>query len=104
MMTSVDNQLQNAYRELSDSILNLSGTNAEEVITKHEHFRQTQHKNLVNVQVNLANLAKDDSVNNPTTSHSNTSVRRGVRDVEMEKCKAPTFSGKTIDYPEFKRG
>ena len=27
--------------------------------------------------------------------------RKGV---EMEKSKAPTFSGKTIDYPEFKRG
>ena len=24
--------------------------------------------------------------------------------IEMEKSKAPTFSGRTIDYPEFKRG
>ena len=33
---------------------------------------------------------------------SSTSTR--TRDIEMEKFKAPTFSGKTIEYPKFKRG
>ena len=27
-----------------------------------------------------------------------------VQSIQMEKSKAPTFLGRTIDYPEFKRG
>ena len=55
---------------------------------QHDEFRQTYKKKVLVVQMQLAE--KQPTV--PKTSF------------EMEKSKAPTFSGRIIDYPEFKRG
>ena len=52
--------------------------------------------------MNLAKLALHPSGDTSSTTSAASSTR--VRSVEMEKCKAPSFSGKVIDYPEFKRG
>ena len=102
MMNNVAVQLDAPYNELSRAILNLSLSDTETVISEHESFRQNQQKRLVVVKVRLAQLAKDASeLTPPPASCSRT---HSTRSVEMEKCKAPTFTGRTIDYPEFKRG
>ena len=54
------------------------------------------------MKVKLAQLAKDAS--ELTTPPASCSRTHSTRSVEMEKCKAPIFTGRTIDYPEFKRG
>ena len=45
----------------------------------------------------IAGLVKD-----PDQSPSH-SISPGTRAVEMKKCPPPSFSGKCIEYPEFKR-
>ena len=42
--------------------------------------------------------------NQPNTTSLPAANRTHQRGIEMEKSSAPTFSGRTIDYPEFKRG
>ena len=101
MMNNVSVQLDAPYNELSRAILNLSLSDTEKVISEHELFRQNQQRRLVGVKVKLAQLAKNETdIKSPSMLASNT---QATRSVEMEKCKAPTFSGRTIDYPEFKR-
>ena len=101
MLSSLSSQLGETYTSLSDSIINLSGADSVTFITQHEEFHHTLHKRLVDVRVNLARLAKDPAEQPPRIS--TTSAMMGTRAVEMEKCRAPTFSGKTLEYPEFKR-
>ena len=97
MVSRAATQLEKPYRELSQSILTLSGTHSADVVDQHETFRQNQHKRLTDVQVNLASLASS------PTSPSPGAIPRTARIVDYEKGKAPTFKGSTIDYPEFKR-
>ena len=61
----------------------------------HEKFRQDQKKLLSTIQQKLAAAAS-----NPTS----TPITTKLKGVKMEDSKAPTFSGRTLDYPEFKRG
>ena len=91
--------LWGAYKKLSRAILNL--TLSETFINEHDSFRQSQKKCLVVVKVKLVQLAKDDShiKSSPSCSWSQT-----THSVEMEKFKAPPFTGKAIDNPEFKHG
>ena len=77
--------------ELKDSILALDVSNLDE----YELFCQDQLSKAVTVELALAEKAP------PSTSSS---VKTRNKGVEMEKSKAPTFSGKIIHYPEFKRG
>ena len=101
MMNNVAVQLDAPYNELSRAILNLSLSDTEKVISEHELFRQNQQRRLVGVKFKLAQLAKNETdIKLPSILAPKT---QETRSVEMEKCKAPTFSGRTIDYPEFKR-
>ena len=100
MTSDVKKQLNGAFRDLSKSLFDCSGANLQAVLTNHEQFHQTQEKRILDVQINLARLASSSTV--VVTSVASVSTR--TRSVEMEKCKAPSFSGSTIDYPEFKRG
>ena len=102
MMNNVAVQIDVPYNELFLVILNLSLSDAEAVISERESFRQNQQKRLMVVKVILAQLAKDTSgLSSPPTSCSRT---QSTCSMEMEKCKARTFTGRTIDYLEFKRG
>ena len=99
MTTRVGNQLNGPFRDLSKSILDLSGANLQDVVTNHEQFHQVQHKRLLDVQINLAKLAPSSTDLNSVAvpnAVSTGSVSTRTRTVEMEKCKAPTFSGMTI--------
>ena len=97
MLSKVTSQLEASFKDLSASILSLSGANSETVIDDHETFRKAQHKRLVDVQLNLAKLASQPATTLPTETS------RPAGSVAYEKGKAPTFSGNTLDYPEFKR-
>ena len=102
MMNNASVHLDAPYNELSRAILNISLSDTERVISEHESFPQSQQKRLVVVKVRLAQLAKDAlEFTSPPTSCSRIHLTRSV---EMEKCKAPIFTGRTIDYPEFKSG
>ena len=94
MLSKVQVQLQTTYGELSKSILTLSGADFDEDVKKHEDFRQLEQKRFLDVQVKLAKLAPDSS------QAKSPPIRAAV---QMEKCTAPTFSGRTIEYPEFKQ-
>ena len=59
-----------------------------------EEYKQRRRADLADIEFKLAEC----TITEPTTQINQ------VRGVEMEKSRAPTFSGKTIEYPEFKRG
>ena len=80
------------YEDLSQKVLNLNPANLDETLEKHETFQRNQRKLLTTIKLKLA-----DTVSTPVTP-SNT-----LRGVKMEESKAPIFSGRTLDYPEFKR-
>ena len=104
MTDKVASQLESSFNELSLSILNISGTDAARTIDEHENFKQTQQKRLLDVRVQLAKLAVSAEKAAPApAAPTQPTATVSSRSVEMEKCKAPTFSGRTIDYPEFKR-
>ena len=66
--------------------------NLDKRLQELESFRQKHMSSVVAIELKLGEASA--SVSSSAT----------VKGVEMEKSKAPTFSGKTIDYPEFKRG
>ena len=95
VMDNVAIQLDAPYNKLSGAILNLSVSDTETVISEHESFRQNQQKRLVEVKVKLAQLVKDVlDITSPPTSCSMTDTTCSM---EMEKYKAPIFTGRTID-------
>ena len=85
-----------AFNELKDQDLG----NLKSHCTQFELFRRDIQPKILAIQLQLADQPT------LTTQHSSpvgahVPQRKGI---EMEKSKAPTFSGRTIDYPEFKRG
>ena len=96
MIEGVSAQLSDDYVELSRSILLLSNEEVENTIAEHEEFKRLQQKRILDVRLKLAGLA-----NHASKLSSSTITSTSTRTVEMEKCKAPSFSGKTIEYPEF---
>ena len=103
MLSSVTTQLGDPYSKLVDSILPLAGTDTATVHNGLEEFRQQQSKRLVDIQMKLAKLTKDPEEGTRSSHHGTTSTTMGRGAMEMAKCKPPSFSGKTIEYPEFKR-
>ena len=90
ILHSVSGSLGDPYEQLSQAILLLDPTNLDSTFQKHDEFRQKFKKEVLNIQMSLA-----EKVPNTTSP---------VQSIQMEKSKAPVFSGRTIDYPEFKRG
>ena len=60
-----------------------------------EQFKRAHQSKVITVQMQLA-----DQLSSPPSP----AAFQPTKGIEMQKSKAPTFSGKTIDYPEFKRG
>ena len=89
MLSKLNEKLQSTFGELSSSILTLTNADFETVATDHEDFRQEQQKRVLDLQFKLVKLSK------PTVSNTSSSATASgsTRTVEMEKCKAPTFSG-----------
>ena len=97
MLSDVKQCLNVQFSELLHSILSLSpdlGTTLDQC----EQFRQCQQTHLVTIQLHLP-----DSTEISSKAKSSVSAL-SMKGVEMEKSKAPAFSGRTLDYPHFKRG
>ena len=97
--------LESTFDELSQKILSLQNSDIfQKTLDEHADFRQSYGMRLTQIQLQLAEKSVAHT-NSATTSHSLTSADSVYpRGIEMEKSRAPIFSGKTIDYPEFKRG
>ena len=80
---------------LTTSMSTLDQANSATYYDDLEQFKRTHQSKLMTVQLQLA-----DQLNTPPVS----TVSRPSKGIEMEKGKAPTFSGTTTDYPEFKHG
>ena len=74
MTTTVRNQLNGPYRELSKRILDGSGATLDDVISEHEEFYQTLENRILDVEDKLALLAPSaHPINHPLpTAHSHT--------------------------------
>ena len=102
MVDEVSKQLSGDFRELSKQILDSAGDKCEAVAEEFERFHQAREQEIINIQVNLAKSTPP--IMPPTPDAPTPSVQSRSRSIEIEKAKVPVFSGKVIDYPEFKRG
>ena len=100
MLKDVDEQLNKTHRELSQSIISVSSTNVQQTVQEHEKFHRDNEKRLFDLQLSIAQ--KTPTLAPPANKQDN-QVSTPRSRIEIEKCKAPTFSGKTIEYPEFKK-
>ena len=82
------------FNVLADKIHSFDVANIAANSEQFELFRQAQQKKIADIELHLATLK-------PVSAKSSSLPTEGI---EMEKSKAPSFSGHTIDYPEFKRG
>ena len=82
---------------LADRIMLLDKDKTTDHCSEFEQFRHEQHAIITQLQIRLAEAAS-------VKEHVIESTARSTnKSLEMEKSKAPTFSGKTLDFPEFKR-
>ena len=95
ILSSVKHLLSTEFTTLSETILSLDVTRLADRSKQLETFRREQQTKIAEIELRLAEHSVGNTTS-PSTSH--------VKGIEMEKSKAPCFSGKTIDYPEFKRG
>ena len=95
MISSVQTSLSGEFDNIAEKIMSLDKQNVVTLCKDFEQFRRNQHSNIVTVQLRLADI-----ISQPADSQRS----KSVKSMEMEKSKAPVFSGKTIHYPEFKRG
>ena len=82
MVEEVNAHLNDDYGELSRSILQLSHEEFEDTLSKHEEFKRSQQKRILNIRLKLAGLAKSvptEHLPRPMTA---------MRTVEMEKCQS----------------
>jgi hypothetical protein len=98
MLDEIGDQLNRTHRELSRSVVALMTENIPEAIANHEKFHQENEKRVIVLRVKLVKsmptartVVKEERASKPHTR------------IEIEKCKVPTFRGKTIEYPEFKK-
>ena len=92
VQSSFSKDLNNAFNDLKDQ----DPGNVKSHCTTFEKFRRDIQPKILAIQLQLADqlTIKEE--------HPRPSITK--KGIEMEKSKAPSFSGRTIDYPEFKRG
>ena len=95
LLESAQHQLTSELSSISERIIDLNLEDAVAQCTSIEEFKRSKEDNIVVIQLRLAELST------PIAPAASTVA---MKSVEMEKSKAPTFSGQTLDYPEFKRG
>ena len=81
---------------LVDKISDLDPANVIAYHEELEHFKREHQTHIITIRTYLADQLNVNSAVPSTPSLS--------KSIEMEKSKAPSFSGDTLDYPEFKRG
>ena len=90
--SSFTKDLSIAFNDLKDQ----DPENVKSHCTTFEKFRRDIQPKILAIQLQLADQLTTKE------EHPRPSVTK--KGIEMEKSKAPSFSGKTIDYPEFKHG
>ena len=95
ILDKVKSDLDGSFRDLSNKLILLDKVNCTVLCQEFEQFRVDQLSNITTLDLRLAEAGNE-------TVEVGTSVNHRQR-IEMEKSKAPTFSGKTLEYPEFKR-
>ena len=96
MLKNITSALSNEYNELTRDIISLDPHNIATRCAETEQFRQEQENIIDTVTFKLAEMTVVTSTHNQP--------QNSFKAVHVEKIKPPTFTGKTIDYPEFKRG
>ena len=99
MLSGIKDNLNGQFENLMQQILTLDVGNLQQNLDELELFRKNILSSISATELLLAE--KVPSNPSPSSHSSCSSVPRGVK---MENSIAPTFSGNTIDYPEFKRG
>ena len=94
MISELKDCFAGEFNTLAEHIMTLDVANAPARCQEFENYRRSQKKKIADIEFKLAEKSS-------IPSASASSVPKGI---EMEKSKAPSFSGKTIDYPEFKKG
>ena len=89
--------LETTFNELR----NKDSSNLKDHCSKFELFRRDIQPKILAIELQLADQQTAQQPTKPSPLASAYIPQRGI---EMEKSRAPTFSGRTIDYPEFKRG
>ena len=97
VQSTFSSDLDTVFNELKEK----DCTNLKDHCTSLESFRRDIQSKILSVQLQLAD---QESSQQPSTTSLPVATRTHQRGIEMEKSRAPTFSGRTIDYPEFKRG
>jgi hypothetical protein len=92
VQSSFANDLDIAFNDLKDQ----DPGNVKSHCTTSEKFRKDIQPKILAIQLQLADQL--------TMKEENQCPSITKKGIEMKKSKAPSFSGKTIDYPEFKRG
>ena len=92
---SVQHQSSSELSSISEQIMSLNSAGAVQTCTSIEEVRRSKEDDLVIILLRLADISTLATPVSPVAS---------PRGVEMEKSRAPSFTGKTIDYPEFRRG
>ena len=98
LLSEVKQCLVVQFCQLLQSIITLS-PNMNQTLENCEKFRRTQQEHLVTIQFRLADAVQDIS-----SAAEQPTPQPAIKGVEMEKSKAPIFSGRTLDYPHFKQG
>ena len=99
MLSNVTESINTTFSKLLDELLSLDPTNVNTLLEKHEPFRQQHLSNITKIKIQLADRTPSaSSLVAPPTPADPQKV------IKMEPSKAPTFSGRTLEYPEFKRG
>ena len=91
---SVQHQSSSELSSISEQIMSLNSAGAVQTCTSIEEFRRSKEDDLVIIQLRLADISTLATPFSPAAS---------PRGVEMEKSRAPSFTGKTIDYLECRR-
>ena len=91
-------QLSVDVPSLTQSLCKVDPARSATYLSELELFKRANQPKILAIQLQLADQLSVPPT--PAPSHAS-AANKGI---EMEKSKAPVFSGRTIDYPEFKRG
>ena len=99
MLDDVGNQLNLTHRDMSSSVIAMMKDNVPETVAVHEQFVQVNDKRILDLRMMIVKSMPAE----PTINSDHKPKLHSHPRIEIEKCKVPTFSGKTIEYPEFKK-
>ena len=92
MISEIKDCFVGEFNALAENIMSLDIKDAPLRCKEFEEYKRIQKKIITEIEFELAEKS------------STSIVSSAPKGIEMEKSKAPSFSGRTLDYPEFKKG